>query len=99
MSTVRKTITLTKKQEAWIKAQIGSGDFTNESEYLRSLIRRDQAKREKLIALKAAIQEGVDSGTSKKSVDQIWQEAEQKKPGQQWLSIRFRTVRHPTLLK
>ena len=27
MSTIRKTITLTEKQEQWIKAQINSGDL------------------------------------------------------------------------
>lgn len=78
MSTIRKTITLTEKQEDWIKAQISSGDFTNESEYVRALIRRDQAEREKLIALKAAIQEGLDSGVSEDSLDDIWAQAEEQ---------------------
>lgn len=76
MSTIRKTITLTEKQEAWIKAQINSGDFTNESEYLRALIRKDQAEREKLIALQASIQDGLDSGLSDATLDTIWQQAE-----------------------
>ncbi len=78
MSTVRKTITLTEKQEQWIKAQISCGDFTNESEYVRALIRRDQAEREKLIALKAAIQEGLDSGVSDDNLDDIWAQAEKR---------------------
>jgi len=76
MATIRKTITLTEKQEKWVRAQIVSGDFTNESEYLRDLIRKDQAAREKLIALKAAIQEGLESGVSAESVEEIWQAAE-----------------------
>jgi antitoxin ParD1/3/4 len=42
MRTVRKTITLTDKQEQWVKAQIASGDYTNDSEYFRDLVRRDQ---------------------------------------------------------
>ena len=76
MGTVRKTIRLTEKQEDWVKAQIGSGDYTTESEYVRALIRRDQSEREKVIALKSAIQEGLDSGIGARSIDQIWQEAE-----------------------
>ena len=39
MATIRKTITLTEKQDEWIKGQIARGDFTNDSEYLRDLIR------------------------------------------------------------
>ncbi|MEM6640588.1 MAG: type II toxin-antitoxin system ParD family antitoxin [Pseudomonadota bacterium] len=73
MPTVRKTITLTVAQDDWIKAQVANGDFTNESEYFRDLIRRDQ---EKEGALKAAINEGLSSGTSSRSVDDIWTEAE-----------------------
>ena len=76
MSTIRKTITLTEKQEEWIKAQINSGDFTNESDYLRALIRKDQAECEKLITLQASIQDGLDSGLSEATLDTIWQQAE-----------------------
>ncbi|MGI9304078.1 MAG: type II toxin-antitoxin system ParD family antitoxin, partial [Gammaproteobacteria bacterium] len=67
MGTVRKTITLTEKQDEWIKAQITSGDFTNDSEYIRDLVRRDQEQNAKFLALKQAIQEGVDSGESDKT--------------------------------
>ena len=44
MATVRKTITLTDQQDEWIKSQISNGDYTNESEYFRDLVRRDQNK-------------------------------------------------------
>jgi len=73
MATVRKTITLTDAQDDWIKSQIASGDYTNDSEYLRELIRRDQ---EKVSALKAAIDEGLTSGPSNRSLDDIWAAAE-----------------------
>ena len=42
MATVRKTITVTDQQDRWIKARITGGGFTNDSEYIRDLIRRDQ---------------------------------------------------------
>ena len=73
MATVRKTITLTDAQDDWIKAQVASGDYTNDSEYLRDLIRREQ---EKAAALKAAIDEGLGSGPSDRSLDDIWADAE-----------------------
>jgi len=44
MGTVRKTITLTDQQENWVKAQINAGYYTNDSEYIRDLIRREQER-------------------------------------------------------
>lgn len=74
--TIRKTITLTDQQDEWIKAQIASGDYTNDSEYLRDLIRRDQEQNAKFRALKQAIQDGLDSGVSDKTIPQIMKEVE-----------------------
>ena len=64
MSTTRKTITLTDQQDNWIKAQIAAGEFTNDSEYIRDLIRRDQAKKAEIEAIRAALIEGEKSGMS-----------------------------------
>jgi antitoxin ParD1/3/4 len=75
MTTVRKTITLTAKLDEWIKSQTNGGEFTNDSEYIRDLIRRDQDQKSKLLALRAAIQEGLDSGDSDRTVGEIWAEA------------------------
>jgi len=76
MGTMRKTITVTEQQDRWIKAQIEGGGFTNDSEYIRDLIRRDQEDNSKFQALKAAIQEGLDGGVSKRTVPQIMEEVE-----------------------
>ena len=78
MATVRKTITLTDKQDEWVKAQIVNGDYTNDSEYFRDLVRRDQEQHAKFRALKRAIQEGLDSGVSERTVGAIWEEAERR---------------------
>jgi len=73
MATVRKTITLTDKQDEWIKLQIANGDYTNDSEYFRDLIRREQ---DKFRILKTAVENGLASGVSNRTVDEIWAEAE-----------------------
>ncbi|GMQ30878.1 type II toxin-antitoxin system ParD family antitoxin [Algoriphagus confluentis] len=78
MAVIRKTVTFTDQQDRWIKAQIEEGDFTNESEYLRHLIRQDQERKTKLKELKIAIQEGLDSGVSNKSFTEIMREVEVK---------------------
>ena len=71
MATVRKSITFTKQQDSWIKSQIEAGDYTNDSEYIRDLIRRDQANNARLNYLKTAVQKGLDSGISNKTVQDI----------------------------
>jgi antitoxin ParD1/3/4 len=76
MTTKRKTITLSKQQDAWVKARIESGDYTNDSEYFRDLIRRDQEQ--KLSALKQAIQEGLDSGVSDRTMSDIWADTQRR---------------------
>jgi len=63
MPTVRKTITLTDQQDGWIKAQIQAGHYTNDSEYIRDLIRREQERSTQTDALRAALIEGENSGT------------------------------------
>ena len=78
MSTIRKTITLSDKQDAWIKSQIARGAFTNDSEYIRDLLRRDQEAQDKLANLRNAIAEGLSSGVSARSLDEIWAEGEKR---------------------
>ena len=62
MGTTRKTITVTDQQDKWIKAQIKTGGFTNDSEYVRDLIRRDQARNTEIEAVRAAVIKGEASG-------------------------------------
>ena len=78
MATTRKTITLSEQQDAWVKMRIDTGDYTNDSEYVRDLIRRDQEQRAKFQALKQAIQEGIDSGVSRQGLKEIWDKAERR---------------------
>jgi antitoxin ParD1/3/4 len=62
VATVRKTITLTDQQDGWIKAQINAGRYTNDSEYIRDLIRREQERSAEIEAVRAALIEGEASG-------------------------------------
>lgn len=78
MATIRKSITFTEQQEKWIKKQIVDGFFTNDSEYIRDLVRRDQARNDKLAHLQLAIDEGLESGVSDKSVTDIMKQVERK---------------------
>ncbi len=75
MAVIRKTITLTEQQGDWVKTRIATGDFTNDSEYFRDLIRRDQARNAQLEAVRAALIEGEQSGISPRSAKDILQAA------------------------
>ncbi len=66
MSTVRKTITLTEQQDSWVKAQIEAGHYTNDSEYIRDLIRREQERSAEMEAIRTALIEGEASGEPKR---------------------------------
>jgi len=82
MPMVKKSISVTDQQDSWIKAQIKSGHYGNESEVVRELIRerqlRDQETPAEIEAIRAALIEGEQSGFSDRSVDDIWEEARQR---------------------
>lgn len=62
MGAVRKTITLTEQQDAWISAQVEAGHYTNDSEAIRDLIRREQARAVEIERIRGALIEGERSG-------------------------------------
>lgn len=62
MGAVRKTITLTDQQDSWVKAQIKAGYYTNDSECIRDLIRREQERSAEVEAVRTALMEGEASG-------------------------------------
>jgi antitoxin ParD1/3/4 len=78
MSMMRKTITIPEQMEAWVKAQIAAGRYANDSEYFRDLIRRDQERRAGEKELGRLTDEGLESGISDKTVEDIWREAEKR---------------------
>lgn len=78
MVMTRKTITIPDAMDGWVKAQINSGRYGNDSEYFRDLIRRDQDKRLAEQELLSLIEDGLNSGISKKSVPDIMQRVENR---------------------
>ncbi|WP_310991881.1 ribbon-helix-helix domain-containing protein [Aequorivita marina] len=76
MATIRKTITFTQQQDDWIKAQVQAGEFTNDSEYIRNLVRQDQAMSVEFLSLKSKLVEGLESGLSNKTLPEIMKDVE-----------------------
>ena len=79
MAMQRKTITITDQMEIWVKSQVESGKYGNDSEYFRDLVRRDQFRREAETQLRDLLEEAESSGISERSPHEIWEEAEERR--------------------
>ena len=55
-------ISLPEPMKAWVERQAQSGRYSNSSDYVRDLIRRDQERAEGLAELQALITQGINSG-------------------------------------
>ena len=79
----KKKITLSEQQDSWIRSQINSGQYSNDSEVISELIQerqlQDQETPEQLASIRAALNEAEESvkhkGYSKRTVDEIWNAA------------------------
>jgi antitoxin ParD1/3/4 len=71
MSMIKKTITVTDQQDAWIKSRIASGQYGNDSEFIRDLIRKEQARLDEVEAIRTALIAGEDSGIGSMSMEEI----------------------------
>ena len=58
MAIVKRSISITEQQNQWVKSRLESGDFGNESEVYRDLIRRAQEYEQKLAFVRGAVTEG-----------------------------------------
>ena len=55
-------ISLPDLMRDWVESQIETGQYANNSDYVRDLIRRDKQRAEKLKTLQDAITTGFESG-------------------------------------
>ncbi|PCI34653.1 MAG: type II toxin-antitoxin system ParD family antitoxin [Flavobacteriaceae bacterium] len=74
MGIVRKSISFTEQQDTYIRSLIEKGFYTNDSEYVRDIVRKDQESRRNIIDLQDALLEGLESGVSSETIDSIWDE-------------------------
>ncbi|SDG35604.1 MULTISPECIES: type II toxin-antitoxin system ParD family antitoxin [Thalassobaculum] len=57
-------VSLPDPMKHWVEAQARSGRYSNASDYVRDLIRRDQERAADIARLQAVITEGVESGVA-----------------------------------
>ena len=58
-------ISLPDQMKAFVEAQTHDGRYSNVSDYMRDLIRRDQERRQALAEIQALVDEGLASGPGK----------------------------------
>ena len=68
-------VSLPDPMKDWCEAQVRQGRYSTASDYVRDLIRRDQDSQSGVTALQAAIDEGLASGISPRSLDEFLTEA------------------------
>ena len=71
MATVKKSISITDQQADWIKAQIATGNYNNDSEIIRAAIREKQEREAGIEAIRSALIVGEQSGMSDLTPQQI----------------------------
>jgi antitoxin ParD1/3/4 len=68
-------ISLPDAMKDWVEAQSDTGSYSNTSDFVRDLIRRDQHRRSQIAALQASVDEARASGVSAMTMDDIRQAA------------------------
>ncbi len=73
------SVSLSEKMRAFIKNRVQSGDYHNESEYIRDLVRRDEERRQQHEqALLESLRAAVANGVSDRQVPEIMQEVKKR---------------------
>lgn len=55
-------VSLPDPMKSWVEEQTRDGRYSNVSDYMRDLIRRDQARQRAVADLRQAVAEGLESG-------------------------------------
>ncbi len=74
-------VSLPDAMKDWVEGRAETGRYSNASDYVRDLIRKDQEREGKVAALRLLIEEGEASGVSVLSADDIWANALKRADG------------------
>lgn len=68
-------VSLPAPLKEWVEGQAKGGKYSNASDYVRDLIRRDQERQDGLTRLQRLVDEGVASGVSTRTMEELLIEA------------------------
>ncbi len=64
-------VSLPAAMKEWVERQADDGRYSNSSDYVRDLIRRDQERSEKIAAMQILVDEGFASGVGTRTMTEI----------------------------
>lgn len=62
-------VSLPDQMKDWVENQTQTGRYSNTSDYVRDLIRRDQERNDKISHMQILVTEALESGVSHKSME------------------------------
>lgn len=71
-------VSLPDPMKVWVEAQTKDGRYSNASDYVRDLIRRDQERAGKIARMQKLVTEGLESGIATESLSDIRQLARKR---------------------
>lgn len=71
-------ISLPDRMKQWVEDQVATGRYSNASDYVRDLVRRDEQRATKLAAFQREIDKGIASGISDTPLDEVFAEAKRR---------------------
>lgn len=71
-------VSLPDPMKDWVELQTKSGRYSNASDYVRDLIRRDQERAGKLAEMQKLLTEGLESGVSDRTIDEVLKAAREQ---------------------
>ena len=74
-------VSLPEAMKQWVEKQARSGRYSNTSDYVRDLIRRDQDQAMKIAHMQALVTEGLESGTGRRTMEELRETAREKATG------------------
>lgn len=78
MTMATMNVSLPDPMKSWVETQAQTGKYSNSSDYVRDLIRRDQVLAEKIRHMQMLVTEGLESGVSDRRVSDILAEARER---------------------
>ena len=64
-------ISLPDAMKAWVESRTRTGRYSNASDYVRDLIRRDQDRLARIAEMQRLVTEGLDSGIGDRSMSEL----------------------------
>ena len=64
-------VSLPDQMKDWVESRAQTGRYSNASDYVRDLIRKDQERADKVAAMQGLVDEGLASGIGNRSMEQL----------------------------